>query len=138
MSTAGAFGDDVYLPVLQPRKSDFGETRQEAWNRSTPLQSLRAAVPDRHKLYALAHPTPIARLGLRFKCNDVAIQTDLSAAVDVYSDWIDACEAVAREGAEADEEDRRFSTYGTQRATAAAARGGGEGEDEDGAYDEDI
>ena len=25
---------------------------------------------------------------------------DLSAAVDVYSDWIDACDAVAKEGAE--------------------------------------
>ena len=29
---------------------------------------------------------------------DVAIPTDLSAAVDVYADWVDACDAVAKEG----------------------------------------
>ncbi len=28
----------------------------------------------------------------------------LSAAVDVYSDWNDACEAVAKEGAEGDQD----------------------------------
>jgi len=57
----------------------------------------------------------------------------LSAAVDVYSDWIDACEAVARENAdgeagEADAEDRRFSSYGTGGEAAAA---GGDEDDED-------
>jgi transcription elongation factor Elf1 len=53
--------------------------------------------------------------------------------VDVYSDWIDACEAVARENADgkvgdADAEDRRFSSYGTGGEAAAA---GGDEDDED-------
>jgi transcription elongation factor Elf1 len=53
--------------------------------------------------------------------------------VDVYSDWIDACEAVARENpdgevGDADAEDRRFSTYGTREGAAAA---GGDEDDED-------
>lgn len=56
----------------------------------------------------------------------------LSHAVDVYSDWIDACESVAQEAATAEAEDRKFSTYGTT-ATAANA----DGEEEDGAYDDD-
>lgn len=56
--------------------------------------------------------------------------------MDVYSDWIDACEAVARENADgeggeadADAEDRRFSAYGTSKEAAAA--GGDEDDDED-------
>lgn len=42
----------------------------------------------------------------------------LSAAVDVYSDWIDACESVAQEAVQEDEvataEDKEFSSYATQ------------------------
>lgn len=55
----------------------------------------------------------------------------LSAAVDVYSDWIDACEEVAKEAADAEAEDRRFSNY----ATGTAAAGG---DDEDHDYDGDY
>lgn len=59
----------------------------------------------------------------------------LSAAVDVYSDWIDACEDVAKDAAEEDAEDARFSNYaagGAARGNATAAVGGDdEGEDAD-------
>jgi len=59
----------------------------------------------------------------------------LSAAVDVYSDWIDACEDVAKDAAEEDAEDTRFSNYaagGAARGGATAAVGGDdEGEDAD-------
>jgi transcription elongation factor Elf1 len=52
----------------------------------------------------------------------------LSVAADVYADWIDACEDVAKEAAEAEAaesaKDREFSNY----ATAGA---GGEDEDDD-------
>jgi len=62
----------------------------------------------------------------------------LSAAVDVYSDWIDACENVAQEAAAEEAEDKRFSAYGT---TTAGTKGGGgedEGEEADVGYDEDY
>ena len=63
----------------------------------------------------------------------------LSAAVDVYSDWIDACENVAQEAAAQEaEDDRKFSDYATARTSRPAAAGGGEEGDEDGAYDEDY
>ena len=56
----------------------------------------------------------------------------LSAAVDVYADWVEACEAVAVEAAkqEADErkKDREFSSYATEQARA---RAGGDDEDDD-------
>ncbi len=63
----------------------------------------------------------------------------LSAAVDVYSDWIDACESVAQDAVaqekEATAEDKEFSSYATERprptGVAAAA------DEEDGGYDED-
>jgi len=62
----------------------------------------------------------------------------LSAAVDVYSEWIDACESVAQDAVaqekEATADDRDFSSYATERARAAAA---GASEEEDGGYDED-
>jgi len=60
----------------------------------------------------------------------------LSAAVDVYSDWIDACDEVAREAAEAEADDRKFSTYGTA-GQASGTRTGGAGEDEDGGYEDE-
>jgi transcription elongation factor Elf1 len=37
----------------------------------------------------------------------------LSAAVDVYSDWVDACEEVAKHAANEEAEDAKFSSYGT-------------------------
>ena len=40
--------------------------------------------------------------------------------MDVYSDWVDACEAVAKDAAEAEkEEDSRFSNYATGTAAGA-------------------
>ena len=52
----------------------------------------------------------------------------LSAAVDVYSDWIDACEAVAKDHVEAENEataaDKEFSSYATERPRATIAGGG--------------
>jgi len=57
----------------------------------------------------------------------------LSAAVDVYSDWIDACENVAQEAAAQEAEDQKFSSYATARPGGAAAAGGDD-EGEDGDY----
>ena len=37
---------------------------------------------------------------------------DLSAAVDIYSDWIDACDTVAKEAAEAEQPDAPSSYAG--------------------------
>lgn len=64
----------------------------------------------------------------------------LSAAVDVYSDWIDACENVAQEAAAEEAEDKRFSAYGTSSGGAKAGEGDGEEDDEeeDAGYDEEY
>lgn len=55
----------------------------------------------------------------------------LSVPADVYSDWIDACEDVAKDAAEAEAaetvKDREFSTY----ATAGAAGARADDEDDD-------
>ena len=61
----------------------------------------------------------------------------LSAPVDVYSDWIDACESVAQEAIaeEATAEDRNFSTYASERPRAAATTGADD--DDDAGYDDD-
>ena len=40
-----------------------------------------------------------------------ATTTDLSAGVDVYSDWIDACDSVAKEAADAADADDGFNSY---------------------------
>ncbi|EXJ80369.1 hypothetical protein A1O1_08513 [Capronia coronata CBS 617.96] len=58
----------------------------------------------------------------------------LSAHVDVYSDWIDACENVAQEAAAQEAEDQKFSSYATARSGAAAA-GGDDEEEVDAEYD---
>ena len=36
------------------------------------------------------------------------VWTDLSAGVDVYSDWIDACDTVAREAAGRDDQSQNY------------------------------
>jgi transcription elongation factor Elf1 len=41
----------------------------------------------------------------------------LSHAVDVYSDWVDACEDVAQEAAAAETQDRRGSSHGRPAPT---------------------
>lgn len=61
----------------------------------------------------------------------------LSAAVDVYSDWIDACENVAQEAAAEEAADKHFSDYATAKTSRKTAAGGGD-EEEDGVYDEDY
>ena len=38
--------------------------------------------------------------------------SDLSAGVDVYSDWIDACDTVAKEAADTTTADDGFNSYG--------------------------
>jgi transcription elongation factor Elf1 len=58
--------------------------------------------------------------------------SDLSAAVDVYSDWVDACDAVAKEGeAGGDHAPERPP----DRRTSGAAPKGGDDDDDD---DDDI
>lgn len=55
---------------------------------------------------------------------------DLSHPVDVYSDWVDACDAVAKKGGE---------QVGSERTVAAArASGRGAGVNEDGNLDDLI
>lgn len=58
----------------------------------------------------------------------------LSAPVDVYSDWIDACESVAQQAIEGEEptaEDRDFSTYASERPKATARAGADLDDDDD-------
>lgn len=73
------------------------------------------------------------------------ILPDLNAPVDVYSEWIDACETVAKEEADrelrlnagqATAQDRDFSTYGTgdDRRTGAVVDGDGDEEINDDDY----
>ena len=62
----------------------------------------------------------------------------LSAAVDVYSDWIDACEDVAKNAADVEAEDAKFSDYATGAGAArggAAPAAGGDDEGEDADYE---
>lgn len=61
----------------------------------------------------------------------------LSAPVDVYSDWLDACESVAQDAVaqEATEEDKNFSSYATERPRATVTAG--DDDEEDAGYDDD-
>jgi transcription elongation factor Elf1 len=55
------------------------------------------------------------------------VWVDLSAAVDVYSDWVDACDAVAKEDVE-----ERGGEYASSRPSAGRPPGGrAMAEDED-------
>lgn len=61
---------------------------------------------------------------------------DLSAAVDVYSDWVDACDAVAKEGGE-----EGGGEFAPSRASASGRQSGGKArddDDEDDDNDDDI
>jgi transcription elongation factor Elf1 len=68
---------------------------------------------------------------------DTGFEIDLSAAVDVYADWVDACDAVAKEGgAEA------AGDYAPTRSPVAAGRPAArqrseDDDDLDGAVDDD-
>lgn len=57
----------------------------------------------------------------------------LSAPVDVFSDWIDACEAVAQDGIAQEEQvteaDKQFSSYANERPRAGARVPDDDGED---------
>jgi transcription elongation factor Elf1 len=52
--------------------------------------------------------------------------TDLSAAVDVYSDWVDACDAVAKEDVE-----ERGGEYAPSRPAGRPIGGRARDDDED-------
>lgn len=64
--------------------------------------------------------------------------------MDVYSDWIDACENVAQEAALQEKDDRDFSSYATGARGGAVSSGGVAGareddeEEEGGGYDDDY
>ena len=51
----------------------------------------------------------------------LSARTDLSAAVDVYAAWIDACDDVAKQAAAEEAADRRFSSYATGPERVATA-----------------
>lgn len=63
----------------------------------------------------------------------------LSAPVDVFSDWIDACEAVAQDGIAQEEQvteaDKQFSTYANEKPRGAPKVGADD--EEDGGYGDD-
>lgn len=48
--------------------------------------------------------------------------TDLSAGVDVYSDWIDACDSVAKETADATGEDDGLNHYQDHNTLVGSGR----------------
>lgn len=56
---------------------------------------------------------------------------DLSAAVDVYSDWVDACDAVAKE----DVEERGGGEFAPSRPSASRPSGGRARDDDEGLED---
>ena len=57
---------------------------------------------------AIIYSNPTHRVG-RFLFTNMP--QDLSAGVDVYSDWIDACDTVAKEAADAPNADDGFHSY---------------------------
>lgn len=73
----------------------------------------------------------------RGSCTDYNSSTDLSAAVDVYSDWVDACDAVAKDvdGVSRDYAPPRVTAPG--RPSAVKARDGADDDDDDIIDDED-
>lgn len=137
------------MPLLQPRKQREREARQKRRHGRPVVQSVRSDVSNRDKL--LVDPAFLRQLDMACKQDGISLRvesytfltsclgTDLSAAVDVYSDWVDACDAVAKEakhdlaglgGARAGEE------YGgtdlvARRQPGGAGRGGGDADEED-------
>jgi len=81
---------DVPVPVLQPREVRLRVHREEVRCRQPAVQGVRADVSDQHQLYVRSSSEPSVVL---------TAAIDLSAPVDVYADWIDACDAVAKEAA---------------------------------------
>lgn len=65
---------------------------------------------------------------LRDDCTD--FDPDLSQAVDVYSDWVDACDAVAKDAADSTTKTSSNAYRGTTAASRAQpGRGGADNED---------
>ena len=60
------------------------------------MQGLRPTIPDKHQLCVHSYQSMPAR------GKGLSRISDLSGAVDVYSDWIDACDAVNKDTAEKD------------------------------------
>jgi transcription elongation factor Elf1 len=61
------------------------------------------------------------------------LRVDLSAAVDVYSDWVDACDAVAKEDVE-----ERAGDFAPSRTPTAGRPSGGRARDEEDDEDDII
>ena len=78
------------------------------------------------------------QLGCSPNTNCELTDIDLSAPVDVYSAWIDACDAVADQGnPEApDASDEKFSSYAA-RDRETGKETGADGQLEDDGYDDD-
>ncbi|KAI9700425.1 MAG: hypothetical protein M1836_002440 [Candelina mexicana] len=55
------------------------------------------------------HPNTLERI-CGAMLNYITLPVDLSAAVDVYSDWIDACDAVAKEAGESTTRENDYAT----------------------------
>lgn len=97
------------------------------------MQGVRTAFPDRSQLYDYSQ---------RHASHGVAsadILLDLSAAVDVYSDWVDACDSVAKQSADVTGRNATNSYRDVDlasRGEATAARGD-EYDDDDGFVEND-
>lgn len=78
------------MRLLRTRELRIRQDRQETRRRQFKLQVMHSDLPDQHELYA-----PSARAQSPF----LTSTSDLTQAVDVYADWIDACDAVAKETA---------------------------------------
>src|SRR5436305_1339013 len=79
------------------------------------MQSLWTVISNGHQLYDFPAQSFPGIFTYRFK--------DLSAAVDVYSEWIDACDTVAKENADGDQ--TRVVSYRGMDRTARANRASG-------------
>ena len=49
--------------------------------------------------------------------------TDLSAPIDVYSEWVDACDAVAKQAGDSTSQPRRDTYSGTASQSRSQAQG---------------
>ena len=67
---------------------------------------MRSEVPNRHQLCVQSE-----QIDQWSHANAGTDTLDLSAAVDVYSDWIDACDAVAKEAAGKDDATQSYADY---------------------------
>lgn len=75
---------------------------------------MHSDIPDEHKLYALC----VSNL---WPCSNHT--SDLTQPVDVYADWIDACDAVAKETAGGDSANRPIQPHPTSSRTIPEEKG---------------